>query len=276
MVYADFEAFTKPIDNCQPNPENSYTMSYQRHVASSFTFYIKCFDDSIYDSKLVTYTAVNENDDVAQKFIDMLEEEVKKIYEQVNFNKPMILTDEDKEDFENSTNCHICGDKLGEDRVRDHCHLSGKFRGAAHNNCNLNYRVRHVIPIFLHNLSNYDAHLFIKRFGNPDENISCIAKNSENYITFGKNIVVGKYTDKEGNKKNLTCDLKFVDSFRFMSSSLEALTNNLDKDQCKNLKKFYGESQLEVLKRKDVYPYDYVDSVDKLADTTLPPKEAFY
>jgi len=104
VVYADFEAFTKPIDNCQPNPENSYTMSYQKHVASSFTFYIKCFEDSIYDSKLVTYTAVNENDDVAQKFVDMLEEEVKKIYDQVNFNKPMILTDEDKEVFENSTN----------------------------------------------------------------------------------------------------------------------------------------------------------------------------
>ena len=133
----------------------------------------------------------------------MLEEEVKKIYDQVNFNKPMILTDEDKEVFENSTNCHICGGKLWEDRVRDHSHVSGKFRGAAQ--CNLNYRVRHVIPIFLHNLSNYDAHLFIKRFGNLDENISCIAKNSENYITFGKNIVVGEYTDKEGKEKELTC-----------------------------------------------------------------------
>jgi len=61
------------------------------------------------------------------------------------------------------------------------------------------------------------------RFGNPDENISCIAKNSENYIKFGKKIVVGKYTDKEGNEKDLTCELKFVDSFRFSSSSLEAL-----------------------------------------------------
>ena len=182
----------------------------------------------------------------------------------------MILTDEDKEDFENSTNCHICGGELGEDRVRDHCHLYGKFRGVAHNNCNLNYRVRHVIPIFLHNLSYYDAHLFIKRFGNPDENISCIA------ITFGKKIVVSKYTDKDGKKKDLACELKFVDSFRFISSSLEELTNNLDKDQCKNLKKFFDDRQLNLLKRKDVYPYDYVDSVDKLAETALPPKEAFF
>jgi len=87
-------------------------LSYQRHVASLFTFYIKCFNDRIYDSKLVTYTAVN---DVAQKFVDMLQEEVKKIYDQVNFKKPMILTDEDKEVSENSANCHICGGKLWED-----------------------------------------------------------------------------------------------------------------------------------------------------------------
>ena len=66
VVYADFEAFTKPIDTCQPDPEKCYTISYQKHVASSFTFYIKCFDDSIYDSKHVTYTVVDENDDVAQ------------------------------------------------------------------------------------------------------------------------------------------------------------------------------------------------------------------
>ena len=75
----------------------------------------------------------------------------------------------------------------------------------------------------------------------------------ENYITFGKKIVVGKYTDKEGNEKDL-CDLKFVDSFRFMSSSLEALTNNLDKDQCENLKKFFDDRQADLLKRKEKKP----------------------
>ena len=86
----------------------------------------------------------------------------------------MILTDEDKEDFENSTNCHICDGELGEDRVRDHCHLSGKFRGAAHTDCNLNYRTPRIIPIYFHNLSNYDAHLFIKRLGKPEENIAVL------------------------------------------------------------------------------------------------------
>ena len=82
-------------------------------------------------------------------------------------------------------------------------------------------------------MSNYDAHLFIKRLGKPEENISCIAKNSENYITFGKKIVVGEYTDTEGKEKDLTCDLKFVDSFRFMSSSLEALVKTSTKTSVK-------------------------------------------
>ena len=62
----------------------------------------------------------------------------------------------------------------------------------------------------------------------------------------------------------MATDQLFVDSFRFMSSSLEALTNNLNKDQCKNLKKFYGDRQLDLLKRKGVYPYDYVDSVNRV------------
>jgi len=294
VIYADFEAFTKPIDTCQPDPATSYTMPYQKHVASSFAFYVKCFDDKIYKPKLVTYTAADESDDVAQIFVDRLEEEIRDIYNRVDFNKPMIFTEEDQEVFDNSINCHICGGEFGRDedkdkvKVRDHCHLSGKFRGAAHNKCNLNYRIPKFIPIFFHNMSNYDAHLFIKRLVKPDEinntpdtktyeNINCIAKNEESYITFGKQIVVGEYTDKYGMKLGkTTCELKFVDSFRFMSSSLEALVKNLDRDQCKNLKKFYGERHLDLLKRKGVYPYDYVDSVDKLANTSLPPKEAFY
>ena len=294
VIYADFEAFTKPIDTCQPDPATSYTMPYQKHVASSFAFYVKCFDDKIYKPKLVTYTAADESDDVAQIFVDRLEEEIRDIYNRVDFNKPMIFTEEDQEVFDKSINCHICGGEFGRDedkdkvKVRDHCHLSGKFRGAAHNKCNLNYRIPKFIPIFFHNMSNYDAHLFIKRLVKPDEinntpdtktyeNINCIAKNEESYITFGKQIVVGEYTDKYGMKLGkTTCELKFVDSFRFMSSSLEALVKNLDRDQCKNLKKFYGERHLDLLKRKGVYPYDYVDSVDKLANTSLPPKEAFY
>ena len=127
IVYADFEAFTKPIDTCQSNPTHSFTMSYQKHIPSSFCYYIKCFDDKLYKKDPVIYTAQREEDDVAQ------------IFSSANIQSPkkMIFTEKDKEIFEKSTFCHICAGKLEDDRVRDHCHLTGKFRGAAHNKCNL-------------------------------------------------------------------------------------------------------------------------------------------
>ena len=71
--------------------------------------------------------------------------------------------------------------------------------------------------------------------------------------------------------------MRFIDSFRFVPTSLDALIKNLDPEQCKNLKKFYHDPRkFNLLKRKGVYPYDYVDSVDKLAESSLPPKQAFY
>jgi len=94
-VYADFESFIKPIDTCQPDPCKSYTEKYQHHVPSSICYYIKCFDDKDYSPKLVVYTAQSEDDDVAQKFIDMLEEEedIKQIYEEhLRFPKEMKYT----------------------------------------------------------------------------------------------------------------------------------------------------------------------------------------
>ena len=72
-------------------------------------------------------------------------------------------------------------------------------------------------------------------------------------------------------------EIRFIDSFRFMSTSLDALIKNLDPKQCKNLKKFSSDQRkFDLLKRKGIYPYDYVDSVDKLAESYFRPKEAFY
>ena len=71
----------------------------------------------------------------------------------------------DKLVYDNSTLCHICNEELDEDRVRDHCHLSGKFRGAAHEVCNLKYTVLKFFPVVFHNLPGYDSNLFIKTLG---------------------------------------------------------------------------------------------------------------
>ena len=121
------------------------------HTPSSFCYYIKCFNDEVYSQEPVSFTAENENDDVAQIFVDMLEQDIRQIYNQFQLPKRMIFTEADKKKFTAATKCHICEKALGDDSVSDHCHLSGKFRGAAHNECNLNYKVPKFFPIILHN-----------------------------------------------------------------------------------------------------------------------------
>ena len=268
IIYGDFESFIKPIDTCQPDPRVSYTHKYQKHTPSSFCYYVKCFDNSVYHQDPVTFTAETEDDDVGQIFVDSLEETTRKIYNQFKFPKNMIFTPDDRKIFNSCTNCHICGETLGKDRVRDHCHLSGKFRGAAHNSCNLDYKVPKFFPVVLHNLSGYDSHLFVKKLrGDHDEKINCIPNNEEKYISFSREVIVDKFINKEGKEIMVRRELRFIDSFRFMASSLDALSKNLKKDQCKNLGAFYSGKQFDLLLRKGVYPYEFVDSVERLNDS---------
>ena len=109
--------------------------------------------------------------------------------------------------------------------MRDHCHLLGKFRGAAHEVCNLKYKVVKFFPVVFHNLSGYDSHLFIKTLGNSEGDISCIPNNEENYIPFTKQIIVDKFVNKEGKEVNVKRELRFIHSLRFMSSGLDKISS---------------------------------------------------
>ena len=83
IVYADFESFTTQLSTCQPNPDESYTKRYQKHTPSGFCYHIKCFDDILYSQELVIFVKENNDDDVAQIFIDTLEKNIKDIYKNV-------------------------------------------------------------------------------------------------------------------------------------------------------------------------------------------------
>ena len=276
-VYADFESLIKPMDNCDPDPNKSYTKKYQKHKPISFSYYINSSIDGVFKPVLRKYTKTKPEDaDAMDVFIKWLEEDVKAI---ANIEeKEMIFTEEDRKQFNKALDCWICGEYLGNDRVRDHCHFTGRYRGPAHNRCNLKYRKPKNISVFFHNLSGYDSHLFIKKLGTPNknENIDCIPNNEEKYISFSKTIVTGQYTNKKGEVKNKTFKIVFKDSLKFMSSSLGALVNNLPKDAFKNLLKYFTPKQAEILKQKGFYPCDYMDSEEKFNDTKLPPREAFY
>ena len=192
--------------------------------------------------------------------------------------KKMVFTREDEKQFNTSSDCWICGEELGNDRVRDHCHYTGRYRGAAHNSCNLKYSKPKGVPVFFHNLTGYDSHLFIKNLGssNPKENIECIPNNEEKYITFTKNIIVGQYTNKKGEVKDKTFKIVFKDSFKFMRSSIGALVNNLPKNGFKNISKYYTSEEVELIKQKGFYPYEFMDTEEKFNNTKLPPQKAFY
>ena len=216
IVYADFESLTQKLDTTQPNPESCYTKQYQKHTPSGFCYHIKCFDDEVYKGNPVIYTKQAEDEDVAQIFVDRLEQDITKIYKECGWAK-MVITSEEQQAFERATTCWICSGELVKDPahkeyvklkpVRDHCHYTGKYRGAAHNKCNLQYRKPKFIPVFFHNLSGYDSHLFIKNLGRGTgpSNITCIPNNEEKYISFSKQIVVDKYTDKNQSSARILC-----------------------------------------------------------------------
>ena len=278
VIYADFESFIKPMDSCDPNPNHSYTKKYQKHKPSGFSYYIKSLYEDVKKSEKRTYIKTKkEEPDAEDVFVKWLEEDVKKI---ANIKpKEMVITEEEQEQFDKASDCWICGEELKNDnKVRDHCHYTGRYRGAAHNKCNLKYRKPKDVPVFFHNLSGYDSHLFIRSLAspNPKEYIECIPNNEEKYISFTKNKIVGKYTNKKGEVKDKTFKIVFKDSLKFMRSSIEALANNLAKDGFKIISKYFTPEQVELIKQKGFYPYEYMDTEEKFNDTKPPPREAFY
>ena len=190
VIYADFKSCIKSIDTCDPNPENSYTKQYQKHKPISFYYYIKSFDSEVsLPIKERSYTGKNAD----RVFLKYLEEDIKMI---ANIEKKEIIFGEkEKERYNEETRCWICRGEFGEneEKVKDHCHYTGRYRGAAHNECNLKYRNPNVTPVVFHNLSGYDSHLFIKNLGFSEGNIDCIPNNEEKYISFSKKIKVGTY-----------------------------------------------------------------------------------
>ena len=275
-IYADFESLLKPLNTCEPNPNKSYTLKYQKHEPVSFVYYIKSFNENVYKSTLRSYVKSREEDpDVIDVFINWLEDDVKIISELGN--EPMKITPEEQEQFNQASNCWICGKLLNlQDRVRDHCHYTGRYRGAAHNLCNLKYSKPNNISVFFHNLTGYDSHLFIKKLNTTMGTIDCIPNNEENYISFSKTIISGEYTNKKGETKNKYFKIVFKDSLKFMASSLEALVNNLPEGSLNNLEKYFTSKQVKLLKQKGFFPYEYMDSIEKLKDPTPPPQKAFY
>ena len=252
VIYADFEAFTKEIQPIPQNDQVAFTQKYQHHQPSGFCY--KIVGQNI--KRCVLFRAKYKNEDVSKKFVEMLEEDIKKIFKEFDFSKKMLpLTKKEQTEFENAKICWICQKGLEGKKVRDHDHFTGKFRGAAHNSCNLQFKKPKFTPVIFHNLSGYDAHLFVKNLGVSEGNIKCIPNNEEKYISFSKEIVVDSY-EKDGKKVEVKHEIRFLDSFKFMASSLDGLASNLARSDLSKFiqtKKEFGE-KYKLMTKKGVYP----------------------
>ena len=291
VIYADFEAITEKIQGCQPNDKKSFTEAYQKHTDCGYGYKLVCCYDDKYTKPLQLYRGQH----AVYGFMEAMLQEVeycKKVMRDF-FNKPLQITEDDENDFKKANECHICNKKYTEKdiRVRDHCHITGEYRGSAHQDCNLKLKINPEeikIPVIFHNLRGYDSHFIMQEIGEivnkntyknkkgkeQQMNINAIPNNMEKYMAF----MLGNH-------------LTFLDSFQFMSSSLENLVNNLPDDSFKYTSMAFenekldlpsGEyrseifSELELMKKKGVYPYDHMDSFDKFNLTELPTKQQFY
>ena len=105
-----------------------------------------------------------------------------------HFNKNLIMSEEKEEQFQSSNTCWICEKLIDDDeeKVRDHCHATGTFRGAAHWSCNINLQLTKSVPVIFHNLRDYDIHLIFCKFNKLDVKIEEIANRLEKYMAFFK------------------------------------------------------------------------------------------
>ena len=276
VIYADFEAITEKVDSCQPSDKKSYTEAYQKHTDCGYGYKVVCCYDDKYSKPVQIYRGEN----AVYKFMENMLEEVnwcKQTMEE-QFNKPLEMTEENETDFQKATKCHICDQQYQDKdiRVRDHCHITGEFRGSAHQDCNLKLQINPEtikIPVFFHNLRGYDSHFIMQQISTLINNhtyvdrkgrekrmgINVIPNNMEKYMAF----MLGKH-------------LTFLDSFQFMSTGLNKLVENLPADKFKYIDEEFQGEQLNLMKQKGVYPYDHMDSFQKFEETELPTQEQFY
>ena len=269
VVYADFEAITEKIDSCSPPQHKSYTQAYQKHKPSGFGYKVVCHYDKKYSKPAVIYRGEN----VIEKFIQHLFREVKDWQKIITerAKRKLVMSASDEKDFRNAKKCWICqkgykGDEGENIPVRDHCHMTGKFRGSAHKKCNFRLQIsaeKIKIPVVFHNLKGYDSHFIIEKLGDIIKreplNVKVIATNVEKYTAI--------YLDKH---------LAFIDSYQFKASPLANLAKNLPAEKYIYTSEAFQGEKLALMKEKGVYPYDYMDSEAKFSQTQLPQKGDFY
>ncbi|KAK3790228.1 hypothetical protein RRG08_027443 [Elysia crispata] len=256
IIYADFEALTTKVEGPELDPTKNNTQRTQHHEACSNCYVVVRCDGKT--EAPAEYRGPNS----AEHFLRALQAEERGIQKTLANPQAMRMTSTDWKSHRTASRCHVCDGLLEGDSVRDHCHITGKYRGAAHNACNLKLRLSPkttTIPVVFHNLRGYDSHLLMQAISKVEGRMSCIPNNTEKYISFS----LGQ--------------LRFIDSAQFLQASLDKLVS-ANKPEAFHITARYepDHQKRTLLMRKGVYPYEYMDSWERFEETQLPPKEDFY
>ena len=232
------------MDNCANDPSKSSTEKKNEHEMCGYSLFTDCSFDKK-NNKLDYY----RGKDSLKRFCQDLKKQARSI---TDFEKKELLVLTIHEEFKHhtGTECYICEKKFYKDKkynyikARDHCHYTGKYRGAAHKIFNLMYNISREIPVVFNNGSSYDYHFIIKGLAEEfDGDFECLGENKEKYITFSVPI------KKESNEDDtIIYRIKFIDSFRFISTSLSTLVDNLSNKIIENEKWASCKSYLEFIK----------------------------
>jgi hypothetical protein len=267
---ADLESVLEIIQNdVNTKKDQSWTKNLQKHNACMASFKLVCTVDPSLSKPLKLWTGTP--DEVMTnlvQYMDTVADECTNIY------KPLIMTKDNWKLFKESKVCHLCGcyedptkdakPLVGENKVKDHCHITGNFRGAAHSYCNLQAKNQKKLPVYFHGCKHYDMHFivpYLNQIKREDTKIDAVPNNEEQYMSLSFN------------------NVQIKDSYQMMASSLDCLVKNLssngtDFSKFNQMREEFGDNT-ELLCRKGVMCYSYVDSLDRLKETKLPEKKYF-
>jgi len=264
FIVADFESLLEEV----LDSTGVQTIKSHQHVPCAYGYKVVCTFDSKKSQEYVSY----RGEDTPKHFLTSILKTTEKLKKSLtkhcekNNVSTLIMTEEEDDLYNHSNRCWICQRGFDEDsddkKVRDHCHLSNQFRGAAHSTCNLklNYSAWKV-PVILHNFKGYDSHFIIQALDKGIKNISCIPQSTEKFTTLS------------------FCDVRFIDSLNFLQASLDTLSSNIPSEGFSILKsefKGLSDEKLNLIKTKGVYPYEYMNDKSRFLEKSLPSQKEFY
>lgn len=268
VIYADIEAIHKITAK-----STTHTEYKDEHVASSIAYKVVCHEDNNYSKPVKVISGKHCIEEFLKSLI-LEETEILKLMKMFT-KSDIIMTKQQYEEYRNAKVCYICKKNFSNTKeyrkVRDHNHITGKYRGAAHDQCNLKLKLSYKIPVIFHNLKGYDSHHIMQVIGKLTKKINVIPNNMEKYLAFTFGTERKAYDKKKKQfvtktKSNLT----FIDSFQFMNTSLEKLVVNLS-DNIENFQHTKNEfgDDFQWMIRKGVYPYKYITSFKKFQENPL-------